>query len=50
MGWCLFVALIGYCGYTGLAAFRGGDIARFILRIAIPAALFVAAGIVIWGA
>jgi hypothetical protein len=47
LSWCLFGGLVGYCGYTGLVAFSRGDITRFVLRIVVPAALFVAAWIVI---
>ncbi|MET0499068.1 MAG: hypothetical protein ABW106_12465 [Steroidobacteraceae bacterium] len=46
-GWCLFAALIGYGGYSGFRAYRRGWKARFILRIVIPAALFVTASVII---
>lgn len=47
LGWCFFGALISYCAYTGLRALRRGSKARFILRIVVPAALFVTASMVV---
>lgn len=46
-GWCFVAAVIGYGVYTGLRAFGRGLKARFILRIVIPAALFVTASTIV---
>ena len=48
----LFAAIAAYCTYTGIRAWRRGWRSRFILRIVVPAALFVLSwavvGVAIW--
>jgi hypothetical protein len=42
-GWALtlMAAVVGYCFYTGYRAWRRGWKARFVLRLVVPASLFV---------
>lgn len=47
LGWCFLLTLIGYGGYSGIRAFKRGRKAAFILRIVVPAALFVLGWMVI---